>query len=180
MASRSNIAPGHSGFVVRTGTAAVWSRMWRTRVFTLPLRPYSGQYSMTYASGSTSPRSISMLKQIAVMPFATDIMQTVVGASQGTVIAALRQPPQTSTTVRPSSTIEQAAPTSSSASKFSMKASTTRLNSGAYVPPRRYLAPRASISISSSMVILTFHGAGGLPPPAQSSSSADWNDDDTG
>jgi hypothetical protein len=93
--------------------------------------PYSGQYFVTCAFGSTSPRSISMLKQIAVIPFATDIMQTVVGASHGLVRAPSRQPPQMSTTVRPSLTIEQAAPISSSTLKFSMNASTTGRYSGA-------------------------------------------------
>ena len=84
-----------------------------------------GPVPVTRAFGSTSPRSISMLKQMAVMPFATDIMQTVVGASHGTRLARSRQPPQMSTTVRPSSTIEHAAPTSSSTLKFSTNASTT-------------------------------------------------------
>ena len=46
-------------------------------------------------------------------------------------LARSRQPPQMSTTVRPSSTTEQAAPTSSSTLKFSTNASTTARYSGA-------------------------------------------------
>ncbi len=49
----------------------------------LAVPPVLGPVQVTRSFGSTSPRSISMLKQIAVMPLATDIMQTVVGASHG-------------------------------------------------------------------------------------------------
>ena len=101
----------------------------------------------------------SMLKQIAVMPLATDIMQTVVGASHGLRFAPSRQPPQMSTTVRPSSMTEHAAPTSSSTRKFSMNASTTARYSGANVPARRYVPPRASNCVRSSTRIPRYTGA---------------------
>ena len=71
-----------------------------------------------------------MLNEMPVIPLATDIMQTVVSACHGLVRAPSRQPPQMSTTARPSRTTLAAAPTSSSTRKFSMKASTTGRYSG--------------------------------------------------
>ncbi len=56
---------------------------------------------------------MAMLNAIAVMPFATDIMQTVECFSQGLVCSRSAKPPQTSTTVLPFLYTQQADPVSS-------------------------------------------------------------------
>jgi hypothetical protein len=53
------------------------------------------------SSGSISPRSIAMLKQMPVTPLATLIMQTVECSSHSCERSARAQPPHRSTTVSP-------------------------------------------------------------------------------
>src|SRR5690606_21755470 len=103
------------------------------------------------SSGSTRPRSMAMLKQMPVTPLATLIMQTVVCSSQARLRSARAQPPQRSTTVSPSITTEQAAPSASSSRKFSTKASATGAKRSLWRPRSGKAAPRASsVSLSSA------------------------------
>src|SRR5687768_9401132 len=85
-----------------------------------------------------------MLKQIPVTPLATLIMHTVECSSHSCERSARAQPPHKSTTVSPSMTTEQAAPSSSSSRKFSANASKTGANSSSQMPRKGYEPPRAS------------------------------------
>src|SRR4051794_2145432 len=100
----------------------------------LPLAANSGQYDATVASGSSVPRSISRFTHVAVTPFVEENTGTIVSSRQRPPPVASARPPQTSTTGRPSTYTQHAAPTSPCSSKFTANASRTTSKSGSTTP----------------------------------------------
>ena len=107
------------------GSPARCESTWRRVIASLPaareLRP---QRAMG-ASRSTRPRSTSGSAQTVLSALLTEKTSTSVSRRHGRVRAASAQPPQRSTTIRPSSAIATAAPTSPRSVKFVAKASRT-------------------------------------------------------
>src|SRR4051794_37317893 len=98
----------------------------RTVVRSLPLRPYSGQYSTTGASTSRRPRDTSTCAHSAVAPLVQ--LCTMLIESSPNV------PPHTSTTVRPSWVMQSVAPVSPRSATLRSNASTTGCHRSSQVP----------------------------------------------
>src|SRR6478609_6696014 len=113
----------------------------RTVARSLPALPNPGQYSVTGASRSSSPRLASTWAHVAVMPLVQEYTTTSVSASHaGASGSSALRPPQRSTTRSPSTVTHTEAPTSSNSSKLRRKASATASKWGWQVPARSTIA----------------------------------------
>ena len=100
----------------------------------LPAWANSGQYVATGASKSSRPRWASRWAHAAVAPFVDEKTNCSVSAPYGTVPASSKAPPQTSTTLRPSTWTQRAGADLETPSKFASNASRTPSKPGSTLP----------------------------------------------
>ena len=118
-----------------SGSPAWWLSTCRTVIASLPAAANSGQVEATGASGSSRPRSIARFAATAVTPLVDENTghDRVLGPRVARV-ARSATPPHRSTTGRPSTYTQTAAPTSPCSAKLATNASRTPSNPGSTQP----------------------------------------------
>ena len=115
-------------------TPDVWLRMCRTSMCSLPFSANSGQYLATGEYGSSWPRSASIRAARLVTVLVVDHTLVIVFSVHGRPRPGSHQPPQMSTTVRPSTSTAMLAPVSLPESSCAASVSRTGPNLASHVP----------------------------------------------
>src|SRR5579859_8245053 len=133
-------ASARLSLVSKVGRPALWHNSQRTGMPSFPAWPNSGQYVATGASTSSKPRWASRLAHAAVAPLVAEKTSWRVSSPYAAPRATPAVPPQTSTTLRPPTWRQNAAPTAPCRSKLAWNASATPLKPGSTNPPTAVLS----------------------------------------